>query len=327
MAHEISFNNAGQAEAMFAGTKPWHGLGTMVKEMQRPLEALKLARLDWTVMKTPLYLGNGEEIADKVAIVREDSGAYLGTVGTGYTPVQNHEQAEFIEALLGTGEATVECAGVLRGGRRTFWTCKLADNLKVTDGDVVEKYLILCNGHDGTLAFRAFWSPIRVVCQNTLNAALDGVKDGVVFYHFLNVNKRIDEARNILRISNSYYDALCTSFRELQATRLSDKRLREYLETVFPVSEESKGKPAETIVQKTRNQVRANFYEGRGADVAGKTAWGAYNAVTEYVCHQKKQLAMDSSSAGDRRFEQIFFGTGKELQQRAFNTALALANA
>jgi len=323
MAHELSIRKDGKVEAMFAGTKPWHGLGTMVQELQQPQEALKLAGLDWKVEPRPLFLADGSQVPDKVAMTRTDTNGYLGTVGTSFKPVQNEEQANFIEALLGTGEATVECVGALRGGRRTFWTCKLPQNLKVTDGDEVERYLILCNGHDGSLAFRAFWSPIRVVCANTLNAALSGVKDGVVFYHFLNVGKRIDEARSILRIANQYYDDLATKFQAMLAASINEKEFKLYLDEVFPMTAEET--PAGKLVQKTRDQVTTNFHYGRGADVAGRTAWGAYNAVTEYVCHQKRQLKADESTKADRRFENILLGNGKDLQQKAFDKALELA--
>lgn len=324
MAHELSTNEAGQVEAMFAGEKPWHGLGTLVDGLQTPAKALDLAHLNWTVEKRPIQLCGGKRIPDRVATVRSDNGAYLGVVSPSYQPVQNDEQAAFIEALAGTGEAVVECVGALREGRRIFWTCKLPKNLKVTDGDEIERYLILANGHDGSLSFRAFWSPIRVVCQNTLNAALRGVKDGVVFYHFLNVSKRMDEARQILGLADTYYTRLGEQFKALLAVSIGESEFRSYLDEVFPI-DTGATKAAVTLNQKVRAQVVQNFHEGRGADVAGKTAWGAYNAVTEYIDHQKTQLKADEQTRKDRRFESILLGSGKDLQQHAFDTALELA--
>ena len=328
MAHELSINAEGKAEAMFAGEKPWHGLGTMVDGLKTPEQALDLASLRWTADRAPLYLHGPTkplQIPDKDAIIRSDTGAYLGTVGKHWVPVQNEEQAEFIAALTGTGEAVVECAGALRGGKRIFWTCKMPGTVKVTDGDEIEKYLILANGHDGHLAFRAFWSPIRVVCMNTLNAALDGVKEGVVVYHRLDAKHRVEQARKILGIAGGYYSKLGETFKQMLAVSIGEAGFKSYLEEVFPIELEEGKKPTKATIR-ARALVTENFQHGRGSEIAGQTVWGAYNAVTEFLDHQK-QNGSKEESAEERlasKFEAVLLGGSKDVQQKAFNAALAL---
>lgn len=325
MAHELSTNAVGQVEAMFAKhVKPWHELGEMVDGAQAPRVALVTAHMDWTVKKVPLKLPNGETVPNKVATIRDDSEKYLGTVGLDWTPVQNVEQAEFIEALVGTGKTVVECVGALREGRRTFWTCKIPGNLIVKKGDEVERYMIVSNGHDGSLAFRAFWSPIRVVCSNTLNAALGmkGARDGVTLYHTKNVKNRVEQAKHVLGIAGEYYDTLGEVFHRMIQKEITGADFKMYLDEVFPLPKDAVKVGVTT--QRARAAVAHNLEAGAGSKLAGRTAWGAYNAVTEYVDHQKTQKQADEGTQREKRFESLLMGTGRDIQQRAFTKALAL---
>lgn len=324
MAHELSIQN-GKVEAMFAQhTKPWHKLGTMVDGAQTPLKALKLASMNWEVSKAPIHLGK-IEIQDKAAIVRNDNGLYLGTVGCDYQPIQNKEQAQFIEALCGEGGAVVECCGALREGRRQFWTVKVPGELVIGKADSIERYLIVANGHDGSLAFRAFWSPIRVVCQNTLNIALKGAKDGVTIYHTKKATDRVKVARSVLGVASQYYETIGETFSKMLSKSLDNAEFKLYADEVLSLKDVPSSEiPEQTL--KVRSQLIQNFNEGIGVDLAGKTVWGAYNAVTEYVSHQRQPRgkSLSTSERQEKSFENIFFGTGKDLNQRAFDKALAL---
>ena len=322
MAHELSVNQSGQVEAAFAHRKAWHGLGTVVPALMSPKDALQQAHLDWLVEKQGLYLGNLNLIPDRVAVVRKDNGKYLGVVGKDFQPIQNHEQASFIEALCGEG-GVIECVGALREGRRTFWTVKVPGNLIVKSGDEIERYLIVANGNDGSLAFRAFWSPVRVVCANTLNAAIRGMKDGITLRHTSNIKSRISEAKTVLGISNEYYQSLCEKFRKLASASLDDSGFRQYLESLVPISTPELS-PAIRRFQELATQ---NWRQGAGSDLAGKTFWNAYNSVTEFVSHQRPARGKSVLKNTERRFESIHFGAGRTLQQRAFQMALDMAGA
>ena len=331
MAHELSINQEGKAEAMFAGQVPWHGLGTMVEELQEPMKALELANMNWKVVKKDLYYGddvaNRQKVPHQVGTVRADTGAYLGTVGKNYVPIQNEEQAKFISDLLGTGEAVVECVGALYGGAWSFWTCRLPKTITVLDGDVIKEYLILANSHAGDLTFRAFWSPIRVVCKNTLNAALHGVTNGVAIYHTLNAASRVSEAQSILKIADSYYLELQKEFQELAKKKIEEPKFFEFVNEVFPNPEPAK-EPGKAL-KAVREQIHQNYLSGPGADIAGKTPYGAYNAVTQFVSHQQGRAGRIAKNNPGRfsqnQFASIISGDGRKLQQKAFAEAKKLA--
>lgn len=316
MAHEISEVN-GVAEAAFAYQPAWHGLGKVLPGLMTAQEALDAAHLRWQVVEKPLYFDGGKEVPDRKAMFREDTGLYLGTVGSDWVAVQNEEQARFLEALVGAG-AIVDCAGALRQGRRTFWTVRSPKDLVIGGEDRIQKYLILCNGHDGSLAFRAFWSPIRVVCANTLNAALGRSHDGVALFHRSKVHDHLNEARRILGLARDYYEALGKNFEIMLAKAFSDAEFKVFVDEVFPLEKGREDHTPMTIG--ARRAVAENFREGRGHEIAGRTAWGAYNAVTEYLGHQKEYKSRE------RRFENLLLGGPvRETQQRAFKVAMEMA--
>lgn len=316
MSHEISVVN-GRAEAMFAYQPAWHGLGTVVDRNVRPSEALELAHLNWEVRKEALYRSNIEKIPDHVAICRTDNGQYLGTVGSGYVPVQNSLQAAYLDALCAEG-VHVECAGALRGGRKTFWTVRVPKNIVVSEGDEIERYLILANSHDGSLSFRAFWSPIRVVCMNTLNAALRGQKTGVCLRHTPNIRSRMNQVRKVLGIAGEYYDALGQQLRKLQAASLDDQGFLKFTDTILPLPLGEK--PSAALI-KVREQIQLNWLAGRGSTLAGRTVYNAYNSVTEFTSHQS---SLRGRNKQDRRFESIYLGAARNLQQAAFDAAVQM---
>ena len=168
-------------ESMFyAGReKPWHGLGTQVEEAPTSADALRLAGLDWTVQRKPIQVCGGRKVDNFFANVRSSDGAVLGVVSDRYQVVQNAEAFAFTDALIGgEGQVHYETAGSLMGGRKIWLLAKLPDTEIV--GDKTEPYLCFSNTHDGSGAIRVCMTPIRVVCNNTLNIALNGAKRATV---------------------------------------------------------------------------------------------------------------------------------------------------
>jgi len=317
----------GQIEAMFAGERPWHGLGVQVTERQTPMEALRLANLDWKVEKKTLqYLhdaGGVGLVDDKVATVRADTGAYLGTVGLQYTPLQNREQAEFIEVLAGEG-AVVDCCGALFGGRKTFWTVKLDDVVRVGSNDTIEKNLIVANAHDGSMGFRAFWSPIRVVCNNTLNASLKGAKDGINVRHTSNIKDRIKQAQTILTSAREYYNKAEVEFNRMAEREVTKDEASAFLEAVFGIDDDEKRES--TKWANTKEQLRASCRtEMKSMESQTPTAWLMYNTVTRYTSHDMtRRNTTRLNDPNERRFESVLFGRGKRIQQSAYQEAMKL---
>lgn len=322
MAHEISVNQDGKAEAMYAYTPAWNGLGVVVEGDVGPMDALKLAGLHWSVRKETLYRTNFDEIPDRVAICRSDDGRYLGTVGQGFHPIQNVEQAAFVEEICGVGNAVVDSCGALRGGRRTFWTIKLPNALTISEQDTVQRYLIVANAHDGTLSFRAFWSPIRVVCTNTLNAALRRSQSGVSLRHTASILSRVSEAKKVLGLANEYYGELSETFTALSRVSLDDKGFSTYLNEVLPVPPDAND---DSAVHEARRIVSLNWQQGRGVEFTSKSMWRAYNSVTEFTSHQRQLRGKLASVKAENRFNTVMLGASKMLQQIAFDTALQIA--
>ena len=158
---------ADNVESMFSvREKPWHGLGTVVSEALTSAEALKEAGLDWRVYQQPIFTNFGKVIEGYRANVRSTDDKVLGVVSDRYKVVQNDEAFEFTDELLGEG-VRYETAGSLQGGRKIWLLAKLPE-MYVMAGDRVSSYLVFSNTHDGSGAVRAAITPVRVVCNNTL---------------------------------------------------------------------------------------------------------------------------------------------------------------
>jgi len=306
MSHELSIREDGTVEAAFAGKVPWHGLGVQVQENMTVNEALDLANLRWAVAVEKLFysirVGEYTEVPDKRAVIRMDNGEYFGTVGTRFKPIQNEEQADFLNALVGEGNV-VECVGALFGGRKVFWTVKCPEDLMIGGEDRINQYIILANGHDGTIGFTCFWSPIRVVCNNTLRAALSGRNSdySVRFKHTTNIDNRLEIARETLGIANRYFLDLANHFESFLEYKISDEDFKDYTKNLFGDKED------------TRNIIAANYQAERHPG----TLWAAYNAVTQHADHQMKFRGKENREA--KRFESVMYGAGYRLKQKAFD--------
>jgi len=201
MAHNINYNsNTGRYSFFSVQEKAWHGLGQIVKDYPTSGEAIQYAGLDYEVAKSPLFtkgsgiienagdieIGSTElEVPDYFANIRTDNNTVLGVVGKDYHIVQNREAFSFFDAIVGGSEGILyETAGALGNGERIFITAKLPDYIRVGNGDdVTEKYIFLTTSHDGSGSITAAFTPIRIVCQNTLNASLGSMSNVVRIRH------------------------------------------------------------------------------------------------------------------------------------------------
>ena len=174
MAHNLAMTN-GKTAMAYTGDKPWHGLGTSVANAMTSAEAIGLAGLDWGVVKQPVYFANDiskyKRIENKFATVRVDTMDPLGIVGNVYRPLQNKEAFSFFDAIVGDKLAMYHTAGALGKGERIWLLAKLPGECWITPKDNIEKFLLLTNSHDGYSSVEFMVTPIRVVCQNTLNMA------------------------------------------------------------------------------------------------------------------------------------------------------------
>lgn len=271
MASEIREN-----DWMFSGNgmRPWHGIGTVVTGCPTSDEAIKLAKLDWDVVQYPVS-ANGKEIPDHFANVRSDTNEALGIVKSRYTVVQNLEAFDFVDSIIGSDE--VEChyetAGSLFNGRRIFLCVRLPQSVLV--GDKVDNYLFFTNSHDGTSSLLAGITNVRVVCNNTLQMAIQGAQRTWKVRHTMSIKDKTEEAKLSLGLAVKYMDSM-----KVKAEQMAWKKVREeeFFKALFDSS-----KMAEQNKEQMITSIH-NLYHNK-ADLANfkGTAWGLYNAVADHV--------------------------------------------
>ena len=223
---------AANVETMFyTREKPWHGLGTVVMEAPTSKDALRLAGLDWNVVQEPIYTGFHRVVEGYKANVRDSDHKVLGVVSDRYKVVQNSEAFDFTDSLIGEG-CTYETAGSLKGGRKVFLLAKLPQKLIL--GDEVDPYVCFTNSHDGTGAIQACATPVRVVCNNTLNLALDTATRRWSTKHVGNIESKMEEARYTLKLMNDYMDSLSVTADKLAHTKVTEAEVVAILDDIFP---------------------------------------------------------------------------------------------
>jgi len=321
MSHNIEIRN-GRAMTFSVGEVPWHGLGKVLENPLTAKEAIKEAGLDWEVVLEPLITKNTRrEVTFKKAVVRTDYNEVLGVVGNIYTPIQNSEAFDFFDSVVGEGQAIYHTAGSLQNGKRIWILAKLTGSpITVTKSDVVEKYLLLTNSHDGSSALRMFFTPVRVVCNNTLNVALQkGVREGISIRHSTNIKQKVQEARRVLGISLKYYEVFQDQVKLLSKKSITQSILNDYLRELFPTNKEAFD---DTRVLNMRAEVEEVFNSPRNTlpGIRG-TAWAMFNAVAEYADHWKTFRG----GSADNRLRSIWFGSSARLKQKAFEKALEIA--
>lgn len=325
MAHQINVQN-GKASMMYVGEEPWHGLGTKLDKPAKAAEAIKAAGLNWDVIKQPIFAIGGHVIhpvVDKYAVVRSDQWAkpdcsVLGIVSGDYIPLQNREAFEFFDPIAGKGAAIYHTAGALGKGERVWILAKLPSDIRVKGDDIVNKFLLLSNSHDGKSSVQIKFTPIRVVCQNTLTMALtDGPTLRVA--HTRNLDERLKNAERSLNLINLNFAEIEKAFQQMTTVDVNTERLGEYLRSVFKDPTDPENYKARARVERDRLLAEHLFHEGAGNRQEGVTGtlWAAYNGVTELVDHRQTQ------QSNDKRLESVWFGDGYSTKARAFKIAKA----
>ncbi|HBH86850.1 MAG TPA: hypothetical protein DDY17_04510 [Syntrophaceae bacterium] len=292
------------------GPSPWHNLGIELNHPKTAREAIEIAGLDYTIVKRPIELKT-ELKQDAYATVRTDTGDVLGIVGKSYEPIQNRDAFAFFDALVDEQEAVYDTAGVLGLGESIWILVKLPGYIKVNGNDIVNKYLLLTNSHDGSSHIRVKLTPIRVVCNNTLTSALQGAGE-VQINHTSNALRDLEQAGTMLGLSNSLYEQLDVMFNCMATKKITEEQLREYVQALVPDNEEAENSAR---IENIRSSVLQLHDSGRGAHLSRGTLWGAFNSVTEYTDH------MMSGGDSTTRLNSIWFGRGEQLKLKAFHLA------
>jgi len=324
MAHELLIKN-GNAAMMYFGETPWHHLGKKLDKPATSAEAIKAAQLDWEVSKATLYLKSGARYRaakGNFAVVRTDERepTPLGIVGSSYRPLQNREAFVWFDEIVGQGAAIYHTAGALGNGERAWILAKLPGEIRVKGDDVSEKFLLLSNSHDGESSVQLKFTPIRVVCKNTLTMALNSGR-AVKISHNSSLARRMEEAKKNLGIITNRFQKIENDFQRLAEIQMTGNRLAGYLGEVFPMPADETDEPAIKRVELARQDSQALFHTGRGnsaANIRG-TLWAAYNGITEFIDYGRTRRNPS------QRLENIWFGGGYLTKARAFKIAITKA--
>jgi phage/plasmid-like protein (TIGR03299 family) len=344
MAHQINFNEKTGKHSFFSTKeKAWHKLGQVVDRYPTSAEAIQFAGLDYIVEKRPLFTYDTENhtadpdtdiiipeisVPNYFATVRADTDRVLGVVGNDYEVVQNRDAFAFFDAIVGGGDGILyETAGALGNGERIFITAKLPGYIRVGNDDLIEKYLFLTTSHDGFGSITAAFTPVRVVCNNTLHAALNNMTNCVKIRHTESAKERLLQAHKIMGLSNTMSNELNGIFNRWAQVRITDKELLKLVQQAMA--------PSKEVLQKVLDDENLDEYSSRFLNTVERvceygftnetqqmqttkgTLFGAYNAITGYfqnVMHYKNDEA---------KLKSILFGNGFNKTQSAFNLCRA----
>lgn len=276
---------AANVETMFyTRQKPWHGLGTMVMEAPDSKAALQLAGLDWKVVQKPLVTDDGIPVSGFKANVRDTDDHILGVVTDRYKVVQNRDAFAFTDDLLGEG-ITYETAGSLQNGRRIWVLAKLPQHY-IISGDEIAPYLVFTNSHDGTGAIKAAMTPVRVVCNNTLNLALSTAKRSWSTNHVGDIQGKLQDAKATLLYADLYMAELGKAIDAMNRQKLSDRKVYEYIDALFPLMDDASDTQKKNILR-MKEDLKARYYDAPDLQHVGKNAYRFVNAVSDFATHAK----------------------------------------
>lgn len=320
MAHDIEIVN-GTASMAYVGQTPWHGLGTALEEsdLYDWTSASKKAGLDWSVDLVPLVTADTQAQVEHKAVRRSTDNKVLGVVGPRYHPLQNTDAFKWFQPFLDAREASLHTAGSLKGGSRVWVLAKLSrDPLVIAEGDEVEKFILLSHGHDGSLAVRCGFTPIRVVCQNTLSMSHASDASKLIrIKHTRDVLENMANVRAVMDLANQQFEATAEQYRLLARKSINQADLRKYVLRVLKVEDDLE---ASTRMKNIVEGIVRLAETGRGNDLPSirGTYWSAYNGVSEYLTHERGRSV-------DNRMNSLWFGDGAATNKHALEVAVAMA--
>jgi len=340
--------------------KPWETKGAVnVQHCKTSREVMFTAGLNFEVAKCEVVAkmpivndsdefldnikeGNGfikgkdiyREVPNSFATYRTDYNIPLGNVKSKYTVVQNLDAFAFFDKAIGPNKAIWQTAGAFGNGERIFVSAKLPDNILVKGKDPIETYLVFTNTHDGSSGVKILFTPIRVVCQNTLNAAIRGANNIVTFRHTQSVHSKIDKADEVLGISHKFAEIFKQECEKLSVVRITDKGVMKYICQQYLTEEEDNRRAqmnidynmiigrqwmaveALKLSSRKLNMISDTweyYHTGPGQAEYMGTAWGAANAVSGYLSN------VDTAVDGMKRFDSLVYGDKARKIQKAFD--------
>ena len=318
---------------MYVGDVPWHGEGVYVgDEPVRSDIARVKSGLTWRADKKRVFAATGPkseggrlvEIPDQYAVIRDSDNAVLGMVGKSFTILQPEDSFSLLDSLVDTGEVRYHTAGSLKGGR-IIWLLAKVGSFEVVNGDIIDKFIALFNAFDGSMMLRIIDTDVRVVCANTMQAALsEAVGTGIAVKHTKNMEQRVRDARMALEVVRKSMELETELFQRMAKTKFSDAAFDEFALDLIP---NPKGENAvATKAENQRTKLRELFEAGIGQDIPGVrgTVWAAMNAVTEYANFHRPTRGDDAQA---KRFESTMFGASRNLISAAQQNLIQVVQA
>lgn len=263
---------------------PWHGLGTKVMNAPDSREALVVAGLNWNVIQEPIYTTGNEPIKGYKANIRDSDRKVLGVVTDRYKVVQNSEAFAFTDELLGHG-VRYETAGSLQDGKKV-WLLAHMPHEYIISGERISPYLLFSNTHDGSGAVRVALTPIRVVCNNTLNLALSTANRSWSMIHTGNIRSKMQEASDALFKAESYMDELGKEFEQLRMHKMSEKEVLDYIEILLPIDDGSTPQQVKNM-KRLQEDMKMRYFDAPDLKDLGNNAYRFINAVSDFATHAK----------------------------------------
>jgi phage/plasmid-like protein (TIGR03299 family) len=318
MAHELELVN-GVAQMAYAGQTPWHGLGKQVPSDLTPEQMLQAAGLDWKVYTAPVYAEVAGKRIDlpKQVLVRDRDHKVLDVISDDWIPMQNSDAFEFFDEFIAAGDMEMETAGSLKDGNIVWALARIKNSFELFNGkDVVNGYLHFTNPHQYGRSIDVRFTPIRVVCNNTLTLSLNTKTE-----NFVKVSHRreflVDEVKQALGIASDKLAKYKEMAQFLSTKRFTGEKIEEYFARVFPVATSKADSRKE--ISKAHRIVRECVDTQPGAELGEGTWWQAFNAVTYYTDH----LAGRSQ---DTRLQSAWYGSNKNLKAKALELAVEMAD-
>ena len=320
MAHEIEIVN-GEAQMAYAGDLPWHGLGTKVSNDLTPQQMMQKAGVDWKVREVESFVEfDGKRMATgQKSLIRETDGKILTNVGKDWHPCQNETAFEFFNEYVLAGDMEMHTAGSLKGGQYVWALAKVKESFDLFGGDQVDSYMLFSNPHVYGKSIDVRFTPIRVVCNNTLTFALDSASQRAVKVgHRAQFNP--DMVKEQLGIAHEKFAKYKEMAQFLGSKRFSVESLLNYYNEVFPLTS-GKDKQEQVTAESISRQAK-NAYDvletQPGAEFAEGTWWQAFNSVTYVTDHLQGRNA-------DNRLHSQWYGQNQLRKIKAAEKAVEFA--
>ena len=304
----------------YAGETPWHGLGVQVPADLSPAQMLEKAGLDWTVEKVPAFadIGGKKTSVGWSALVRNTDEQMLSVVSNDWNPVQNHEAFEFFHEYCAAGDMEMHTAGSLRNGQIVWVLAKVKESFELFKGDQVDSYLLFTNPHKFGQSIDVRFTPIRVVCNNTLTLSLSKSEERMV-----KKSHRTEFDAALVKEQLGIATDKLAKYKEmaefLGSKRYTNGSMTEYFNKIFPVIAYNKEKGAQRKeMSKSATRAMEIVSTQPGAQFAEGSFWQLFNAVTYLTDHEIGRSA-------DTRLQSAWFGPNKNLKIKALETAVEMA--